>query len=421
MSIAASTTTSAADRRRVEHRLRPLYGAALTAGLALWVPVEKLFMSELGFDATTVGVMAGVYAAMVPLLETPSGILADRWSRKGVLVVGHLAMVVGLVVMAAAGSVMAYVVGAAFFGVYLALASGTLDAMVFDVLREELDDTSGFERTLGRFRAVESGALAASAIGGGVLAALTSPRTTYVLTLPLLLLSVVMLLAFREPRLHETAQPEPLRRQVATTFRTVLQRGRLRPIVGLMVLTGVLLQSLLEFGPLWLVAVSAPAVLYGAQWFGVTGALGVGGLLAGRLHLDCRGTLTVLTGVLATAAVATSVTRQVAVVVPAQVVLVLGVMVLSVHLTAQLHESVPSTIRAGVASGVSTLTWLAILPFALVLGVVIDRLGVGAAGWLVTGVVTAVGAVLLRPASRAADRPASCPAVGPAEPALVAA
>ena len=38
-------------------------------------------MSEIGFDPASVGVMAAAYAAVVPIIEIPSGILADRWSR----------------------------------------------------------------------------------------------------------------------------------------------------------------------------------------------------------------------------------------------------------------------------------------------------------------------------------------------------
>ena len=58
----------------------------------LWVPVEKLFLSEIGFDAAAVGVMAAAYAAVVPIVEVPSGILADRWSRRGVLIVASHAL-----------------------------------------------------------------------------------------------------------------------------------------------------------------------------------------------------------------------------------------------------------------------------------------------------------------------------------------
>src|SRR3712207_1204006 len=82
----------------VRRRLRPLYVAVLLQGLALWVPVEKLFMTSIGFDAAGVGLMAAVYAAVVPLFEVPSGLLADRWSRRGVLVLGSVAAAVSVAV-----------------------------------------------------------------------------------------------------------------------------------------------------------------------------------------------------------------------------------------------------------------------------------------------------------------------------------
>ena len=37
---------------------------------------------------------------------------------------------------------------------------------------------------------------------------------------------------------------------------------------------------LLEFGPLWLVALAAPAFLNGPQWAGLMSAVGLGGILA---------------------------------------------------------------------------------------------------------------------------------------------
>ena len=75
--MSIDSTTS----RRLRRRLLPLHAAVLLQGVALWVPVEKLFMTEIGFDAASVGVMAAIYAAVVPVIEIPSGILADRWSR----------------------------------------------------------------------------------------------------------------------------------------------------------------------------------------------------------------------------------------------------------------------------------------------------------------------------------------------------
>jgi MFS family permease len=73
----------------VRRRLMPLYAAVFLQNLAFWVPIEKLFMTSIGFDAAGVDLMAAVYAAVVPLFEGPSGLLADRWSRRGVLVWGR--------------------------------------------------------------------------------------------------------------------------------------------------------------------------------------------------------------------------------------------------------------------------------------------------------------------------------------------
>jgi hypothetical protein len=50
-------------------RLLPLQIGVALQGLILWVPIEKLFMTEIGFDAAAVGTMAAAYAAVVPLLE----------------------------------------------------------------------------------------------------------------------------------------------------------------------------------------------------------------------------------------------------------------------------------------------------------------------------------------------------------------
>ena len=72
-------------RDLIWRRLAPLYAASFLQNLALWVPIEKLFMTTIGFNAASIGAMAAVYAVVVPVLEVPSGVLADRWSRRGVL------------------------------------------------------------------------------------------------------------------------------------------------------------------------------------------------------------------------------------------------------------------------------------------------------------------------------------------------
>ena len=275
----------ASSDRALRTRLRPLHVAVALQGTMLWVPVEKLFMSEIGFTAASIGVMAAAYAAVVPLLEVPSGILADRWSRRGVLVVAAVAVSLCALVGGLSHGVGAYIVSALFLGVFFAMYSGTLDSVVYDTVLEETGDGAGFERRIGRVRLIEGLSFAASALAGGLIAGATSPRLTYFLTVSCAALAVVALGRFREPRLHQVEERVPLAEHVRITLRAITGRAHVLPIVAAGALSGVVLQPLFEFGPVWLVTLAVPAFVFGPYWAGLTGTLALGGLLAGRLPL----------------------------------------------------------------------------------------------------------------------------------------
>lgn len=245
----------------VQRRLRPLHVAVALQGFMLWVPVEKLFMNEIGFDPAADGMMAAAYAAVVPLVELPSGILADRWSRRGVLAMAGVALALCALIGGLSTGVSTYVVSALMLGVFFAMRSGTLDAVVYEVVLEETGRSDTFERHIGRVRLTESLALVGGALAGGALAGLTSTRLTYVATVPFAVVSVVACLRLREPRLHEAQVRAPLRTHLALTVRSLSTSSDLISIITLTVLTSALLQLILEFGPLWLVALAAPAVV----------------------------------------------------------------------------------------------------------------------------------------------------------------
>jgi MFS family permease len=95
--------------RTLARRLLPLQIGMALQGLILWVPIEKLFMTQIGFDAASVGAMAAAYAAVVPLLEVPSGILADRWSRSRLMVLACVALVVSSLMGGLSQNVIGYV------------------------------------------------------------------------------------------------------------------------------------------------------------------------------------------------------------------------------------------------------------------------------------------------------------------------
>jgi hypothetical protein len=165
-------------------------------------------------------------------------------------------------------------------------------------------------------------------------------------------------------------------------------------------------QVVFEFGPLWLVALAAPAVLYGPYWAALVSTFGLGGYLAPHLDLDRRRvavTMAVL-GVAATLALALS--RSLALVVVAQTTVALLLAVIGIHASKMLHDAVPSSVRTGVASAVGTLSWVTFLPSSLFLGWLAREAGVDAAGWVLGVAAAAVGALLVAATAR---RPAPVP------------
>jgi hypothetical protein len=160
-------------------------------------------------------------------------------------------------------------------------------------------------------------------------------------------------------------------------------------------LTGVVLQVVLEFGPLWLVALAVPAVLYGPYWAALVSSLGLGGLVAGRIHLDRPHTAAAVGALMVMASVVLTISRDIVIITAAQILLALLVVAAGIHVSRLLNDAVPSTIRAGVASGVGTLTWIAFMPIALAFGLLSEHHGVHTAGWTITAITAAAGMLLV--------------------------
>jgi MFS family permease len=387
--------TTPAAPRTLARRLRPLQIGVALQGLILWVPIEKLFMTQIGFDAAAVGAMAAAYAAVVPLLEVPSGILADRWSRRWVMILGCVALMASSLIGGLSHSVISYVIGAMVLGAYFAFSSGTVDSVVYDAVVEETGSNELYEKWIGRIRAVESAAFVVSALAGGLLAQYTSTRLTYFVTVPLVGLAIIGFLRFDEPRLHEAAERLTLRSHIALTFRTMITQRTVLRVLLLAAIAGLLSSAVFEFGPLWLVALAAPAVLYGPYWAALVSTLGIGGLLISKLRLERRLMLTVLIILSLASALLLAWTRSLVIVVAAQVVLGLILAILGIHASQLLHDAVPSSIRAGVSSGAGTMTWLLFLPFSLVFGWVAQQSGVNRSGYLLAGTVVVLAVLLV--------------------------
>jgi MFS family permease len=379
----------------VAHRLRPLAIGLGLQNMLFWLPVEKVFMTEIGFDAAAIGIIAAVYAGVVPLLEVPFGVLADRWSRTGVLVLATIALAASSLVGGLSNGFAMYAVAAVLLGVFFALSSGTADSIVYDTLIEETGSGDAYEKWLGRLHVVEAVTLVLSSVLGGLLAAFFAARFTYFATVPLVASSSIAFLRCREPQLHRATERVPYRQQAATTLRALSGTRTLRRVVLLAALTAIIAQLLFEFGPLWLLAAHAPSSWYGPYWAALVSTVGIGAWLASRVDFARPWVVGFVGSSVVFAAFALVVVSSLAVVIAVQIVVALAVAMVGVRASFVMHDAVVASIRAGVSSGASTLAWISFIPLSLVFGWLSRAHGVHSAAWLLV-LITAALAALLR-------------------------
>ena len=179
---------------RLTRRLLPLFIAAFSQGLVLWAPIEKVFLKSLGVDQAALGLMAACYTSLIPLLDLTTGILADRWSRKGILILASIASMLNALLGGLSYNVPTYLISTLFFGAQVALISGTYESILYDTLLEETGGSHAFEQRLSQVKLLSSLALIISSLVGGLVATVLSPRLAYFATIPLVAISLGALL-----------------------------------------------------------------------------------------------------------------------------------------------------------------------------------------------------------------------------------
>ena len=379
-------------------RLLPLYIAAFSQGLELWAPIEKGFLRSLGVDQAAIGLMAACYSSLIPLLDLLSGLLADRWSRKGILMLASLAAMLNALLGGLSYNVPTYLVSTLFFGVEVALVSGTYESILYDTLLEETGHGLAFAQRLSQVKLLNSLALLLSALAGGLVAVLLSPRLAYFATIPLGAISLGALLPFQEPHLHHTKERTSLASHLRAISQLLFQRGKTLHTVTILLATSLLLSAVFELGPLWPLALAAPVGLYGVTTAAVLSAGGAGSWLAARLTLSKPASVVGMAGLLVVSSLALVAVRSAVIVILAQGVLVAGGVAVNTIFTRMLHDTLPSEVRAGAVSGVSALSSLAFVFFALLFGVVSQHAGIFHAGWMVVGITLLAGVLLIKSA-----------------------
>lgn len=384
--------TPTANNSALHARLRPLLVAAFFQGFVLWYAIEKLFMHAIGISNAQVALLTVLSTAAMLVANVPLGILADRWSRRGVLLLASGALMASSLVGGASHALWQYAVSGLWWALFYACYYGTYDSIVYDVLLEELGESEQFEHYYGRVQLADSVAL----VGGSLLSALVAHfwglRAAYFLTVPFTAASIAVLLAFREPTLHRKSVAVQDSR-IRVVGRLIVQKGIVLRAAICLVLVGATMRFMFELDQLWLVALALPAAWYGPVNALLLGTIGAAGPVASRIKR--KPAAIGLVGVAMLGASASLLTHLRLLIIVSQIVMILALIVLEILFSRHLHDALPSNVRAAASSAVTTVGWILFLPLGLLFSAVSARTSVFRAAWVVVGLTAAVCIALL--------------------------
>lgn len=352
---------------------------------------------ESGLTYTEIGLLLAIWAAAVAIFEIPSGVVADRWRRNGVVAAALVCKAIGFTVWLLWPSFGGFAVGFVLWGVQEAMVSGTTDALVYDTLAVHGAHDS-FERVAGMGAFWARLGIILSIAGGGWLFA-RSAHLVIALSAGSMVVAAALALFLPDerPESHDGVE------RGDHSLRNAVRDAAATPGVVRFVVFGAL--SVVLYGVLdefdFLYAASR-GVAY--AWLGVWGVVrfgleAAGAALAARRHPGeappepsvLLKRMVLAAGVLLTAAA-----------LGAPLVLYFayyGVMAFAeVYYHATLQRRIASVGRATVSSVVSFVFTVAGMVLGLMLGVVADRYGMTALVAAVGVLTIAVGGLRLRAA-----------------------
>ncbi|MEU5993690.1 MFS transporter [Spirillospora sp. NPDC047418] len=148
-----------------------MYSYAFLEDFVLLYPVYAVLFADTGLSPAAISSLFVIWSVTAFSLELPSGLWADLFSRRLLLVAAPLLAGAGFALWALLPSYPAFAAGFVLWGAGSALRSGTMQALVYEEL-ERAGAAGAYARLIGRSEAVSLLAVvAASAVASPVLAA----------------------------------------------------------------------------------------------------------------------------------------------------------------------------------------------------------------------------------------------------------
>lgn len=168
-------------------------------------PLYLLLFESKHLSVSQISLLLIIWSLPVVLLEIPSGIIADQWSRKNLLVLGSMFKVLCFLIWLYSNSFLPFAIGFIFWGISSAFCSGSEEALIFDSLKAN-DNEQNFENVLSRGRFLSGLSFTLSSIAGGFIATHWGISITLMFSIIAGLICVSLSLTFKEVNFYKDSK-----------------------------------------------------------------------------------------------------------------------------------------------------------------------------------------------------------------------
>ncbi|WDV46390.1 MFS transporter [Clostridiaceae bacterium M8S5] len=268
-----------------KYNIHKIYLYNLFHSLIFAYVVERLFWESRGISIKEVVYIEIIYSIMIIVLEIPTGMLADRFSRKNLIVVDAILSLLEIVIIIFAQSFYQFAFAICLSAIGHALQSGAHNALVYDTLKLQ-KKTNHFEKVLSRIKAIDYTGSMISGVIGGLVATKFQNITTYKLSFISLLVAFIIALTLQEVKSQDKIKHKRAKwtkHDWSKIYRFMLKRSDIRYIIFIGIISSGAIVYLQEFWQIY-----ARDVGITVSYFGLINILGftavsIGSLMASKI------------------------------------------------------------------------------------------------------------------------------------------
>jgi MFS family permease len=161
-------------------------------------------------NQTEIQILQSWFMLWIFLLEVPTGVIADRFSRKASLIIGSIVVGIACLIYGSFPSFSVFLLGEFLFAAGVAFSSGADEALLYDSLKEKGREGE-MGKILGRVRSIELAAMFLAAPIGGIVAGTISVNAPMYLSCLPYFVAAIVAMSIKETMVGEKKKSESLR------------------------------------------------------------------------------------------------------------------------------------------------------------------------------------------------------------------